>query len=122
MLRYRIVNIPYPIDDAESADIWQALCLTEPSGPEQNVIVAFISPGLPVEILDTDLLIDENHPDFASCGLSGPSAVRFHILTTVPAVAIQKQTGILTPSLQAEVREKITTIFSVGRASHSPCL
>ena len=62
------------------------MCLTEPIGPHDHLILAFITSRVPADLLETDVVIDAPGPDFASTGLRVSSTLQLHRLTTPAAV------------------------------------
>lgn len=43
MTRGKIVLVPFPFDDLSTAQVRPAVCLTEPTGPQRHVVLAFSS-------------------------------------------------------------------------------
>ena len=41
MTRGKIVLVPFPFDDLSTAKVRPAVCLTEPTGPQRHVVLAF---------------------------------------------------------------------------------
>lgn len=76
MMRGKVVLVPFPFDDLSAAKVRPAMCLTEAIGPQRHVVITFISTRVPLELLDTDLVIPSSHPDFKACGLHVASTVR----------------------------------------------
>jgi len=113
MTRNKIVLLPFPFDDLSAAKVRPALCLTDPIGPQRQIVIAFITSRTPVDPLDTDLDVPANHPDFASSGLRVSSTVRLHRVMTVPARLILRELGMLPPALRAEVSRKVGQLFHV---------
>jgi mRNA interferase MazF len=74
------VLLPFSFDDFSSLKVRPAVCLTDLIGQHRHVIVAFITSKVPANLLDTDLLIPIDHPDFAGTGLRVTSMIRLHRL------------------------------------------
>lgn len=113
MIRYKIVLLPFPFDDLSTNKVKPAVCLTDQIGDHGHVIVAFITSKIPSDLLASDLVINPDHPEFLSCGLRVASTVRLHRLMTVNSGLIQRELGMLPPSLQEETRKRLAGLFSL---------
>jgi mRNA interferase MazF len=108
----KIVLLPFPFDDLTGTKVRPAVCLTEPIGPRGHVIVAFISSRIPDDRFDSDLVIEENNPDFPTTGLRVSSTVRLHRLMTVTTNLIRRELGVLSPSQRSDVADRLCRLFS----------
>jgi mRNA interferase MazF len=115
MTRDRVVLVPFPFDDLSGTKVRPAVCLTDPIGPERHVVLAFVTSRIPSDLLETDLVIPADHPDFASCGLRVSSTVRLHRLMTVSTRLILREMGTLSRSLQQQLRAKVSRLFAEQR-------
>ncbi len=79
----KIVLVPFPFDDLSEEKVRPAVCLTEPVGSHRHVVLAFITSRTPNDLLETDVVLDSNHPDFKATGLRVSSTLRLHRLMTV---------------------------------------
>jgi len=77
------------------------------------VVLAFITSAVPPSLEPTDVLLDSSSADFARSGLRVSSALRLHRMVTVSATIIQRQLGVLTPKLQAQVQQRLRTFFAL---------
>jgi mRNA interferase MazF len=102
MIKGKVVLIPFPFDDLSSIKVRPAVCLTNPIGPHRHVILAFISSQVPVDIMDTDLVLDATQADFSLTGLRVPSILRLHRLMTVTTSLIQRELGELSHGCKAK--------------------
>jgi mRNA interferase MazF len=102
MTRGKVVLVPFPFDDLSATKVRPAVCLTEPIGPHRHVILAFITSRIPAAILDTDLVLDASHADFASTGLRVSSTLQLHRLMTATTSLIRREIGALSTALQTE--------------------
>jgi mRNA interferase MazF len=57
MIRHKIVLVSFPFDDLTGAKVRPAVCLTEPIGPHQHVVLAFITSRVSSDPLPTDLIV-----------------------------------------------------------------
>ena len=113
MTKGKIVLVPFPFDDMSSTKVRPALCLTDPIGSFRHVVLAFLTSQPVAPLLDTDLVLDPRHPDFATTGLNGRGTVRLHRLVTAATAVIRRELGALTPALQAEVDARIRKLFGL---------
>jgi mRNA interferase MazF len=107
MTKGKIFLIPFPYDDLSTNKLRPALCLTNPVGARRHVILAYITSRIPNNLLETDIVLDINHPDFAVSGLRVSSTIRLHQLVTVSTVTIQRELGELSSDIQVEIAEKL---------------
>ena len=112
-MRYKIVLVPFPFDDLSGSKVRPAVCLTDAVGDHRQVVLAFISSVVPPKLEPTDMMIDSGSADFARSGLRVSSALRLHRMVTVSATIIQRQLGVLTPKLQAQVQQRLRTLFAL---------
>jgi mRNA interferase MazF len=112
-MKGRVVLVPFPFDDLSTAKVRPAVCLTDPVGRHRHVIVAFITSQVPVPLLPSDLLLDSSRSDFRTTGLRVTSVLRLHRVVTVPTLRIQRDLGIFSPSLQAEVEVRLRLLFGL---------
>jgi len=112
-MRFRVVLVPFPFDDLSGAKVRPAVCLTEVVGVWRHVVLAFLTSVVPAQLEPTDLLIAPSEPDFARTGLRVRSVLRLHRMVTVPTRIIQRQLGVLTPNLQAEVMHRLRDLFAL---------
>lgn len=113
MTKGKVVLVPFPFDDLSSTKIRPAVCLTEPIGTHRHIILAFITSQTPSELLETDLVIDLQKPDFEGTGLRISSTLRLHRLMTVTSSIIRRELGTLSSEMQRMVEEKLRKLFSI---------
>jgi mRNA interferase MazF len=111
MTKGKVVLVPFPFDDLSTTKARPAVCLTDPIGLYHHVILAFITSRIPTDLLDTDLVLDVSHADFASTGLRLSSTLRLHRLMTVTTSLIQRELGALSPGMQSEVANRLRQLF-----------
>lgn len=114
MTKHKVVLVQFPFDDFSSAKVRPAVCLTEPIGPHQHLILAFVTSRIPAGPLKTDLVIDASGADFASTGLRVSSTLQLHRLMTVTRGLLRRELGALSPAMQAQVRERLRELFELG--------
>jgi mRNA interferase MazF len=115
-MKHRVVLVQFPFDDLSSAKVRPAVCLTEPVGPHQHLILAFVTSRVPASPLKTDLIIDANGADFAATGLRVSSTIQLHRLVTVTGTMLRRELGVLSPALRSHVQERLRKLFELGEA------
>lgn len=113
MIKGEAVLVPFPFDDLSSTKVRPAICLTEPIGIHRHVVIAFVTSRIPLDLLDTDVLLDINRTDFVSTGLLVTSTLRLHRLVTVSTSIIRRHLGALSADLQQEVDQKLEQLFGL---------
>jgi mRNA interferase MazF len=114
MMKGKIVLVPFPFDDLSTSKVRPAVCLTDPVGPHRHVIMAFISSRMSIDQLETDMILNSAHSDFAMTGLLMTSTLRLHRLMTVTTALIRRELGELTPQMQDEVANKLQKLFCIA--------
>ena len=107
MTKGKIFLVPFPYDDLSTNKLRPVACLTNPIGARRHVILAYITSRIPSNLLETDIVLDTTHPDFAATGLRQPSTIRLHQLATVSTVVVQRKLGELSSDTQAQITEKL---------------
>ncbi len=114
MMKGKVVLVPFPFDDLSTTKVRPAVCLTDAVGPHRHVIMAFISSRMPVDQLETDLILNSGDADFAMTGLLVTSTLRLHRLMTVTTALIKRELGELSPKMQDEVANKLQKLFGLA--------
>lgn len=112
-MQFKVVLVPFPFDDLSGQKVRPAVCLTEAVGVHRHVVLAFITSTVPPVLEPTDILLTPGTPDFAATGLRVRSTLRLHRMVTVSTSIIQRQMGVLTPGVQAQVRQRLRTLFGL---------
>lgn len=84
MIKNKVVLVPFPFDDFTRSMVRPALCLSNAIGKYDYIVIAFISSQVPVEVLDTDIVVKKDTAEFAYTGLLVDSVIRVHKLVTIP--------------------------------------
>jgi mRNA interferase MazF len=113
MTKGKVVLVPFPFDDLSATKVRPAVCLTEPIGLHQHVILAFITSRIPAPLLDTDLVLDANHVDFTSTGLRVSSTIQLHRLMTATTSLIRRELGALSPAMQTDAANRLRQLFGL---------
>lgn len=113
MTKGKVVLVPFPFDDLATTKARPVVCLTDAIGPHRHVVVAFISSQIPQNLLETDLLLETQHPHFAQTGLKTSSVLSLHRLMTSSTSVIRRELGQLPQGLQTTVEEKLRKLFGM---------
>ncbi len=111
MTKGKIFLAPFPYDDLSDNKVRPAVCLTNPVGTHRHIILAYITSRIPSSLLETDIVLDTTHPDFAASGLRVSSTIRLHQLATVSTVIIQRKLGELSSDTQAQIADKLCKLL-----------
>lgn len=114
MTKDKVVLVPFPFDDLSATKVRPAVCLTNPVGTHRHLVLAFITSRIPSDLLDTDVVLDANAPDFASTGLRVTSTLRLHRVITVSASLVLRELGELSLNTQTEVADKLRKLFDLS--------
>ncbi len=112
MIKSKIVLVPFPFDDFTRSKVRPALCLSNPIGNYDHVVIAFISSQVPDEVLDTDIVVEKDTGEFADTGLLADSDIRVHKLVSIPKSLIKRELGAINVHLQKEVLLRIDKVFN----------
>jgi mRNA interferase MazF len=112
MIKNKIVLVPFPFEDFTRSKVRPALCLSNPIGKYDHVVIAFISSQVPDEVLDTDIVVKKDTAEFAFTGLLVDSVIRIHKLVSIPHSLIKRELGAINVYLQREVLLRIDKVFS----------
>ena len=113
MTRGKVVLVPFPFDDLSTTKVRPAVFLTDPIGPYRHVILAFITSRIPIDLLESDVVLDADQANFTATGLWGASTLRLHRLMTVTTALIRREVGELSPEMQAQVADKLRELFGL---------
>lgn len=112
MTKGKVVLVPFPFDDLSATKVRPAVCLTNPIGPYDHIILAFITSKIPTDLLETDIVLDTTHPDFAASGLHKPSTIRLDHLMTVRKSIIRRELGEFSLETQAQIADKLCNLLT----------
>ncbi|GIM46962.1 hypothetical protein DNHGIG_25110 [Collibacillus ludicampi] len=111
MIRNKIVLVPFPFDDLSSVKVRPAVCLTEPIGPHQHVILAFITSRIPDDLQTSDIVLEQGTSVFEPTGLKVTSTIRLHRLMTVTTSYLKRELGELANSTVKEISDRLQQLF-----------
>jgi mRNA interferase MazF len=114
MIKYSIVLVPFPFDDFSELKVRPAICLTNPTGKFDHIIIAFISSNMPSELLESDLTITKDSEHFAGTGLLVDSVIRLNKMVTIHKKLIKRKLGSINKSLENILKFKIKKLFELS--------
>jgi mRNA interferase MazF len=112
-IKYSFVLVSFPFEDFKTSKVRPALCLTEPVGDYEHIVLAFISSKLPDILLDSDQIIRFESQMGKTSGLMVDSVVRFHKIVVIPKSLIKRRLGELDSEGIKFVKTKIKALFGV---------
>lgn len=112
MTKGKLFLAPFPYDDLSVAKLRPAACLTNPVGVRRHVIIAYITSRIPANLLETDIVLDNTHPDFSASGLRVASTLRLHQIVTVSTIVIQRELGELSADTQHQIADKLCNLLN----------
>jgi mRNA interferase MazF len=107
MKRGTVVLTPFPFTDLTGQKVRPALVVSRSDRPGSDILLAFITTYRTQPLLATELLIADNHPDFAQTGLKLSSVVKLDKLVTVAGAIVLGELGELSAVLLQQVGEKL---------------
>jgi mRNA interferase MazF len=120
-VRGKVVLVSFPFDDLSSTKVRPAVCLTEPVGPHEHVVLAFITSQAPSELVESDVALSVADADFGKTGLRVSSTLRLHRLITLASSMLRRELGMIGPARQREIDDKLRRLFQLdGRTSAVP--
>lgn len=111
MIKGKVVLIPFPFDDLSATKVRPAICLTNPIGKYNHIILALITSQIPTDLLETDIVLNTSHPDFRTSGLRKPSTIRLDHLMTVRKSLIRRELGALSSDTQNHIAQILCKQF-----------
>jgi mRNA interferase MazF len=107
-LKGKIVLIPFPFTDLTATKLRPALVLHE---GEADVVVSFISSRIE-KPKETDICIDEKHPEFKRTGLKCPSIIKLDKVATISKTLILGEIGEIGINLRKNVNRKMAETYN----------
>ena len=117
MWKSKIILVPFPFDNFSGSKARPALCLCEPVGKHNHILIAFISSQIPDDVLKSDLLIRKDSPEFQRSGLKVPSVIRLHHIASLGERFILRELGSLSQKGMRTVSEKLIDLLSLHRVT-----
>ena len=111
MIKNKVILVPFPFDNFSTIKVRPAVCLTNTIGKYNHIVIAFISSRIPIEPLETDIIIKKKDISFKKTGLTVDSVIKIHKVVTIPKELIKRELGQLDEYLQTEVDKSIKKLF-----------
>lgn len=109
----KIVLVPFPFEDFSTRKVRPALCLSEPIGKFEHVIVAFISSKISDQLEETELEINPAEEEWQKTGLIVPSDLKLHKMVSLPQNLILRELGDFPESKMEYLEKRIKMIFNI---------
>ena len=106
-MKSKVVLVRVPFDDLSSAKVRPAVCLTNPVGLYDHIVLAFITSQAVSDPLESDVELR----GLTSTGLRVASTLRLHRMITVTQSIIRSELGKLPADIQKEVDGKLRRLF-----------
>jgi mRNA interferase MazF len=103
----------FPFGDIPGMKLRPVLLLTGPLGSVPEVLVAYISSVIPVQVLPSDVVVDPSKPEFRSTHLKALSTLRLHKLATIYSSSFARYLGVLDSSTQSVVSSKLRALLKL---------
>ena len=111
MRRGDIVLGYFPFGDVTGQKLRPLLLLTGPAGTGTEVVAAYVSSIIPVNLLPSDILLNPALPQFQSTRLKVVSVLRLHKIGTIHVTSVLRRLGDISPSIQQEVDAKLRGVL-----------
>ncbi len=111
--RGTLVLVPFPFIDLSTFKVRPAVVISGDTIHIDDAIVLFVTSKNVHPALDTDYILEEEHPDFAKTKLKTTSTFRAHKLVTLKKSMIIGRLGSLTSSIQKELDKHIRMALAI---------
>lgn len=112
-IRGKIVLVPFPFEDFSTRKVRPALCLSEPIGKFEHVIVAFISSKISDQLEESEFEIKPEEEEWQQTGLIVPSVLKLHKMVSLPQNLILRELGNFPKSKMESLEKGIKMIFKI---------
>jgi len=106
-MKGKIVLVPFPFTSLKGTKLRPALVLFE---DKNDVTLAFISSRIEKYNPNTDVLIEQSHPEFQLTGLKVSSFIRLTKIATVQKDILIGELGEIGSVLKKEISQKICSL------------
>ncbi len=101
----------FPFGNVPGMKLRSVLLLTDPIGPNAEVLVAYISSVVPSVLLPSDILLDPNQPETQTTNLKTTSVLRLHKLATIHGTSVRRYLGKIATAIEGEVNTKLKVLL-----------
>ncbi|KXB05561.1 hypothetical protein AKJ50_00540 [candidate division MSBL1 archaeon SCGC-AAA382A13] len=110
LVKGKIVLIPFPFTDLTTSKLRPTLILLE---RRKDVVGVFISSRVPEEPSQTEVVVEEDHPEFRQTGLKKSSVIRLDKVATISKDLLVGEIGEVGPSLKKTINERLRELYSL---------
>jgi len=112
--KYSIITVNFPFADNPLENKSRpVLCLTEPAGNYNEIIVAFITSKIPFQKLATDVILDKQTGNSQTASLPHTSTIRLHKLLTINAELAIGSLGKISRNYQKQIEQNLRNLFNL---------
>jgi mRNA interferase MazF len=109
-MKGKIVLVPFPFTDLTASKYRPALVLYE---GRNDLVVAFISSKVPINLSEADVLIAEKHEEFRKTGLKVSSVIKHDKTATILKSLVIGELGEVSPFLREEINGKLRKLYKL---------
>lgn len=113
MQRGEIYLASFPFGDVPGMKLRPVLLLTEPVGPNREILVAYISSVVPSALLPSDILLDLHQPETQATNLKVTSVLRLHKLATIHGTSVRRYLGKVSTTVEGEAKVKLRVLLNL---------
>lgn len=114
MKKGTVVLTPFPFTDLTTTKRRPAVIVSKVIPQKNDVVVAFISSVIPSRLSETDLLVDQNEPDFRNSGLLKTSVIKVDKLLTIEKHILTGEIGNLPERFIKELDKRLKLTFDLN--------
>jgi mRNA-degrading endonuclease toxin of MazEF toxin-antitoxin module len=103
----------FPFGNQPARKLRPILLSTPPMGSAYEVVAAYISRGIPADLMASDLILDPSQPEYASTNLKAVSVLRLHKLATIHQSSVIRYLGQLSSEAMDEVKTRWRALFNL---------
>ena len=114
-----VVLVPFPFTDLTSQKVRPAI-IVSPDPQTDDVLLVFVSSGIPSRPQTTEWLLTPDHPEFQATGLKGLSILKAHKLLTLHRSLVRRKLGHVGPATQSQLDTCLRDAVGLARSSLGP--
>lgn len=111
-MKHSILLVSFPFGEKIQQKVRPVLCLSEPIGEYEELILAYISSKTTKNIIPSDLIFSQKDEDFSQTGLKEDSVIKLHKLMTLPKSMILRKLGEIPYARKEEISQKLDIILA----------
>ncbi|MDZ4713051.1 MAG: type II toxin-antitoxin system PemK/MazF family toxin [bacterium] len=108
-----IVLTPFPFTDLSTTKRRPAIVISKDNEQTGDVVVAYISSKISIQLTETDYLLESSDKDFKHTGLSKDSILKLNKLVTIDKRLITGELGIVSDEMLNEILKRLKGVFGI---------